>query len=771
VAIKTLHMKFSSEGKRHQRLLREARTVSKLQHPNIISVYEAGEYQEKPYLVFEYVEGISLRDFLKKEGPLVVHRAIRLINQMLDGIAYAHGQGIVHRDLSPSNVLIGKGGTPRIMDFGISLLLGSENDREWELSGTPCYMSPEHFSEKPIGPQSDIFSLGLIFYEMLSGRPAVQAENHFAVMYKIANEPIEPLSLKDQAVDKKLEQILFKALDRDPQSRYAEALEMKKDLDDYVSLDQADETQVSDSLKAHSTLNFLMLRIRHKTDFPSFSQHIMEINQKASVSRANLASASELANAILKDYSLTSKLLKLVNSAFYGQFAGAVTTVSRAVVVLGFEQVRMAASSLLLFEHLQNKSQRSELQDAAISSFMSGIIAKDIAQSLSFKETEEAFICSMLHNLGRHLILFYFPEEYGQISSLMAQKGLDENTATRIVLGISQEDLATGIAKSWKFPDKIVRSMRSLPKGKQEKPRSEEDLLWKLSGFSNELCSLASNPENGNREKALASLMQRFGESFPVSKEQISRVLHSAYEKIGNYSDTLNINLKKSPFMASIASYFKGEEQEVQAGETSPALVQQSNDAEAATYDSLDLSRSSKVSEDPKESHSILINGIQEITNTLLEDYELNHALTMILETIYRGFRFNRVLLCIREASRPSMRARFGFGKNIENIVEKFAFRVGGTADLFNVALTEAKDFGVDSAGDARIKRVIPQWYIQTVSAPAFALYPIIINKVAAGLVYADRDRAGRVLSGSDLNYMKTLCNQIVLAIKQKKGF
>ena len=352
VAIKTLHQHL--QGEKTERLMQEAKTVSKLQHPHIIPVYETGEYEGKPYLVFEFVEGISLRDLIKKEGPLVVHRAIKLMKQVLDGIAYAHQQGIVHRDMSPSNIQIGKNEFPRIMDFGISIMAGPKTGAEIDISGTPCYMSPEHFSKKPLGPYSDIFALGLIFHELLVGRPVIEAENHFTAMYKIANEPIKPPSLKNETVDKKLDGIIMKALEKAVDARYADALAMKEDLDEYLKVNEGREEGGGAQRDAHSTLDFLLRKIRHKSDFPSFSKHIMEINKKASVSRVNTSSAFELANAILKDYSLTSKLLKLVNSAFYGQFAGKITTVSRAVVVLGFEQVSMAASSLMLFEHLMS---------------------------------------------------------------------------------------------------------------------------------------------------------------------------------------------------------------------------------------------------------------------------------------------------------------------------------------------------------------------------------------------------------------------------------
>lgn len=767
VAIKTLHKRFSKEDDKQERLLREARTVSKLQHPNIIPLFEAGEYQGQLYLVFELIDGGSLKDEIGKNGTFVVHRAITLIRQVLDGISCAHEQGVVHRDLSPSNILIDRNNMPHIMDFGISVIVGTNGKPEKDIAGTPCYMSPEHFSKGSLCTQSDIFSLGLIFYEMLVGRPAIEADNDFTIMYKIANDTIKPPSMENPTVDKKLDVIILKALEKSLDSRYSSASEMKKELDAYIEEGKGGEATQSGKGSAHSTLDFLLRRIRHKSDFPTFSHNIVEINKKASVSRVNYASASELANAVLKDYSLTNKLLKLVNSAFYGQFAGKITTVSRAVVVLGFEEVSMAASSLMLFNQLKNKSQMTELREAAVSSFTSGMIAKDLANRVGLEGAEEAFICSMFHNLGKHLVLFYFEEEYRQIKDLMAQKGISESNAVRSVLGMSYEELGIGITKNWHFPEKIVNSMRSLPKGKLDKPKSEEEMLRNLSGFSNELCLIISSGEEGDNGNRLPDLLKRFEKSFPLSKKEISGLLDSAKEKVEDYSGIYNVNLKQSNFLKQLGGYSKARKDEEAAAERKVELSQEPQEVVQESYDDVEIAESSQDTGEIKDPQTILINGIQDITNTLLEDFELNDVLTMVLETMYRGFSFNRVLFCIMNAKSREMKARFGFGKDIEKVIKGFGFEVTNSPDVFNFVVAQAKDVGIHDTGDLRIKRRIPKWYLETVSAPAFVLYPIVVNKRPVGLFYADRELSGKVLSGNQSNYMKTLCNQAVLAIKQ----
>ena len=136
---------------------------------------------------------------------------------------------------------------------------------------------------------------------------------------------------------------------------------------------------------------------------------------------------------------------------------------NKAVVILGFEQVRLAASSLMLFTHLQGKSATNELRDAMIKSFMSGIIARDLANRAQIPKTEVAFICSMFHDLGTNLTIYYFPEEYAEIKNLMFTNGQEIQSAARSVLGVSLDELGVSVARVWKFPESVVYCMRGLP--------------------------------------------------------------------------------------------------------------------------------------------------------------------------------------------------------------------------------------------------------------------------------------------------------------------
>jgi serine/threonine protein kinase len=190
VAIKTLRKSNGQE----QQFLQEAHSVGKLQHPNIIPVYEIGEHKGKLYLVYEFVDGQSLRDRLETGPKPEVREAATWACQILDGIECAYQAGIVHRDLTPANTMIDTAGAARVMDFGLAQASGTPLDPDAGLNGTAMYMAPEQIRGADIGPSADIFSAGLVLYERLAGHHPINAKDAMSAMYRLVHEPIPALS-------------------------------------------------------------------------------------------------------------------------------------------------------------------------------------------------------------------------------------------------------------------------------------------------------------------------------------------------------------------------------------------------------------------------------------------------------------------------------------------------------------------------------------------------------------------------------------------------
>jgi eukaryotic-like serine/threonine-protein kinase len=751
VAIKTIGRFLSAEQGSH--LMAEAKIISKLRHPNIVSVYEVGDFEGKPYVVLEYVDGVSLRELMKQEGIIAVPKAVSLMIQILDGIAYGHQMGIIHRDLNPSNIMIDRNSVPRIMDFGLSIIIGSIHDS----GGIPHYMAPEHFFQTPLTPQTDIFFLGILLYEMIVGFPAFSGSDLSSLTYRIAHDPLDPPSQHNKNVNHAIDQIIMKALEKDPANRYPDARKMKELLEDYINPAERDDR----SRAVHGTVDFLMRRMHHRGDLPAFSSHMIEISTKlSSVTAINFSSSGDLAKIILKDFSLTNKLLKVVNSALYTGLSGKVTTISKALFLLGVEKVRMMAATLMVFDHLQNRSQAAALKEVALSSFMSGVIAMGVAENMKLSGKEEIFICTMLYNLGKMLVICYFPEEYEEIKKRMIETGFDEARASKSILGITYNDLGMAVSRSWNFPDKIVQSMDSLPRYVIDRPKSEMETLRILSNYSNELIYRYINTPSSEQADIIPDMSKRYHNSLPIPENQVGSIIEAAVTNINPYSEVAMIDRQTSNMIRKL----------FQSGQNGP-LEEQEAEAIARSRTKVLLKKPSQIVVLPdvavaEQQTGILTNGLREIDDMIKGGCHLNDVLYMIIETMYRGLAFRRVIFCLWDATQMKMVARFGLGENVDEIVRHFQFRIGRT-DIFNIAIVQAKGIVIDDAASPNIFKTLPAWYRGMVAAPSFLIYPLIAGKGCMGMFYADKKTKGPMLTARQKTFMEELCDIAVKAITQ----
>ena len=212
-----------------ERFFIEAQSAGRLTHPNIVAIYDAGIQEEFCYITMEYIDGPTLHRFCKKENLLPVSKVIEIIFVVCRALDYAHRKGIVHRDIKPSNIMINSSGAVKITDFGIAHVDSSQGSPTG-LVGSPCYMSPEQVKEEPIIDKSDIFSLGCVLYELLTGSKAFFGDNYFSILYKITHEEPAPLNKIRPDLPEILQKIVSKALTKNPEKRYQTCLDFAYDL-------------------------------------------------------------------------------------------------------------------------------------------------------------------------------------------------------------------------------------------------------------------------------------------------------------------------------------------------------------------------------------------------------------------------------------------------------------------------------------------------------------------------------------------------------------
>ena len=506
---------------------------------------------------------------------------------------------------------------------------------------------------------------------------------------------------------------------------------------------------------ALNPLEAVLRRLSGAAGFPTLSTTISDVNR---VVTSDSHSAQQITQVILRDVSLTTKLLQLVNSAVYGQFHGRIRTVSRAVLILGCEAVRNAAMTLMMLEFSKGRPQERSLTDELIGAFFSGVLSKALCARLGMPNAEEAVICTMCQNLGKLVATFFLYEESRQVRMLV-EDGMPEEQAAEQVLGISYRKLGIGIARHWNFPERLVEGMQSLTPRDMTPPGTDGESLRLAANLANELYIVALRTSQEDKPAALLTLSRRYSGAVKLDAKDLTAAIDQALKEISERSTTLNLSTAGSPALDTVRIWnggaAEGTDTEQTAAPGDPVLQ------DAAALDALENDGGTA-----PNSQQIISAGIRDVTEALAGDFALNDVLHMALEAMHRGFGFCRTMIFIRDTRLNSMRARFGFGADIERLIPLCGFPLAFAPDVLHIALEKGVDIVIEDSHAENISQRIPDWLRRVADPKSFLLLPITLKSVAIGLLYADSQRAGIKLDAEQLGALRTLRSQVVLAFK-----
>jgi transcriptional regulator with GAF, ATPase, and Fis domain len=282
--------------------------------------------------------------------------------------------------------------------------------------------------------------------------------------------------------------------------------------------------------------------------------------------------------------------------------------------------------------------------------------------------------------------------------------------------------------------------------------------------MANELCVIAAGTSVQEKSQALNRLRARYSNAIDISEHKLNAVLDSGLNELAKRALTLEINTARSPLVKKVKQWSG---QALDSQTTQEAKADELNgvhNIESAL--NADAHGDANAKPDPE---TVMSAGIQDVTNTLVEDFNLNDLLLMVLETIYRGLSFKRAIICIRDNKHNVMAARMGLGVGIDEVIPHFKFDLAFKPDVFHLAIEKGADIVIEDLRAESIASKIPEWYQNLVDAQSFILLPVVVNKKTIGLFYADMQHANSLkLSERQLSLLRTLRNQAVLAIKQK---
>lgn len=533
---------------------------------------------------------------------------------------------------------------------------------------------------------------------------------------------------------------------------------------DAIIADSNAETK-EPSQEIYTTRNILQDKIRDNKGFPVLSRTVELLMKLQDNFKCDETSVSELTNTILNDVALTNKLLALVNTIYFSQQDGKVCTISRAFMLLGFIQVRNTALSLMLFKDIHDADVGQELKKLMVNSLTSAVVAKKIAREILLVNQEEAFICALLHDLGKMFAAYFVPEENKKVIDNITSFHMEEVDAARSVFGMSYEELGMSISRGWHLPIQITNGMHKLQGTVAGKPENDVDKLSILSSFSNEFCSLllSDGLTAEDKQSNLNNLLERYANCFTLSNEYVTELIANLISEMNNYCRIYGIRITSVSIFDRLMDFLevvKAEQVSLDASVT-PTAIDKPLDTE--------LFGATLITGSMSFAEIAIQKGLHDVTTALLGDFDVNDIMRIIIEVIYRAMDFTMTIVCIRNAKTNSMEGRFGLGKDVAKVIKEFNFPIEDSIDVFNTAMSKNSNIIVNDVNDFEVKSRIPEWHKNITKAKTFVILPIVVQDKPFGLIYAEKAELAPIESHNVWN-LNTLRKQATIACKYTAG-
>lgn len=541
----------------------------------------------------------------------------------------------------------------------------------------------------------------------------------------------------------------------------------------------------------------LLYNMAHSDGLPALSASISRVVQLAS---SDSDAVGELAHFVLADVALTQKLLRVANTVFYRSVGGSqVTTVSRAIFVLGFETVRTIALAMMLVEGMAGHLKKGVREELAVA-VAASVMARELATRTPAQHAEESAVAALFGNTGALVMAAYAPETYTAFRKRVDGDGRTPVQAANELIGCSLEQLRDVVLRDWHTPDSVLHALAPLRHGPLRVARTREEWMQQAVTFSGDVSKLVLDLARGlpHADAALKDrLLSRYGEALDLNPEKLDDLLTEVVQQ------TLLLAGELVKDVSSPAADTTGERKTKRAdtpGTQAQPAAKRAPDARDAGSASRDAAREEKeesppaaptlpahllmsgaVSPAPAEKRhpsgkpfnaaELLMAGIQDVTEMMASRRcGANDVVMLVLETLYQALGCRFAAFCLLDPAAGQYRARVALGEQHETRMKMFAFPASGPDDVFRLALHNKVDVVIADAGRGRVADLIPAWHrFLLPDTASFVVLPLLLGERPVGLFYADRARvAPEGIPADEAALIRTLKMQVVLALQQR---
>lgn len=496
-----------------------------------------------------------------------------------------------------------------------------------------------------------------------------------------------------------------------------------------------------------SPLEIKMRMILSEADFPAISKDALDALKHMPEDDASI---QRLSYIVLREYALTLKVLRTANSAYYKRSDKTIQSATHAMLLLGARTVRHLAASLLVFEHYRKRS--PGLKELMLLSLLTANHAREIAMRRNLPDPEEAHLCGMFRNLGEVLIAGYFPKEYARILQHLETKARGEGIAAFEVLGFRFEDLGESMARHWGMPEPVIIGIRA------DGPLAVSE-VGVITAFAHDLTAAVYRRDFDPKRDGVAEVLTRYARRLNLTREEVAGVLEASLAETKEVFasakvtlDDLKLRRLQKAAMAQLGSWGPPAAEIPAPGASAGATPEQVAEVEAT----IALARVRE------ELCSEVIRIAQPASGE-----DLNRVILMVLEGIFRGGPFDRVVFCMITPDRSGVKARYGLGTGVEQLLEKFTFELSPREGPVAVAMLRRQSVCVPVERDFTAQELR---FAQSLGSSCFGVFPVVVGTRLVGCVYCDRPWNARLPDRGTLAYVRKLCEGAVKGIEARQA-
>lgn len=494
----------------------------------------------------------------------------------------------------------------------------------------------------------------------------------------------------------------------------------------------------------------LMHKVCGDEDMFALGASVAQVVQMAS---SDDQGTHELAYYVLSDPALTQRILRLSNTAQYRTASGTnVTTISRAISLLGFDNVKTTALAMLLVDALSNSAHEQSVKLELMTSLCASLVGRIMARHSPYQGAEEASIGALFKNLGPLLVASHEHERYREINALA---GSGEHTiaqASQMILGCTYDTLSEAVMGEWNIPDVIVRSLAPLPPGPLKVAANRAEWIRQVASFGYDLSRLMSRSFDPKASNEGRTLQARYGTALDLDSDKLAELIDTVQAEMTSLLESMN--------MEPPPRFVAPPEPEADGLPNVLLLATMGGEAPGAAG----FHPSGK----PLNARDLLLAGVQDVTQMRASgNSKVNELILAVLETLYRSLGFRFATVCLKDARAGQYRARLAFGDDHARRQAGFVFPAASTRDLFHLAMENDADLMIADTTTPKIRDLLPAWHRQLLpDAKSFIVLPLVVGKVQLGLFYADRTQvAPEGVPADETSLIKALKGQILVAL------